>query len=326
MVDSEPRVINDEVYGLTEISEPVLLDLIDSKTLQRTKGISQLGLPQEYHYLKTFSRFDHNVGAMIVVKRLGGSLDEQIAAILHDASHTAFSHMIDWIVGSQERADFQDNGHGEFLRNSDAAQVLDKYGLDIEKYLDYHPYTLLERDTPSLCADRIDYGLRELKVTGFEPGIVPGCINSLVNFNGRIAFDNLLVARDFGFGFLKLQTEDWGNPKPISRYILFVNRLKEAMELGILQLSDFKEDDSFVLEKIKSGDSGLWQRFEELRKPLEEIPDYPEIRGLVVKHKFRYVDPEFLEDRQMIRLSQVDRAFSEAVESAKQNNDTGIML
>jgi HD superfamily phosphohydrolase len=32
---------------------------------------------------------------MLLVRRLGASLEEQIAALLHDVSHTAFSHVID---------------------------------------------------------------------------------------------------------------------------------------------------------------------------------------------------------------------------------------
>ncbi len=326
MVELLPRVIDDVVYGPTEITEPVLLDLLDSKTVTRTRRISQLGLPQQYHYLKTFSRESHNIGAMILVKRLDGSLDEQIASLLHDTSHTAFSHLIDWIVGSQEKADFQDNGHGEFLRASDAAPILNEYGLDIENYVDYHPYTLLEQDMPSLCADRVDYGLRELKVTRFNPGIVPGCVKSLVTHEGSIVFNNQQAAKDFGWGFLQLQIEDWGNPKPISRYMLFCRRIEEAMNLGFLTLADFYEDDNFVLDKVKKGDRALWSKFEQLRKPLEEIPDYQKIRGQVVKHKFRYVDPEYIQDEQLLKLSEIDSRFSEAIESAKQKNDDGIVL
>lgn len=326
LVEFPPRVIDDVIYGPTEITEQVLLDLLDSKTVTRTRRISQLGLPQQYHYLKTFSRESHNIGAMILVRKLDGSLDEQIASLLHDTSHTAFSHMIDWIVGSQERADFQDNGHAEFLRKSDAAAILSKNGLDIEKYIDHHPYTLLEQEMPKLCADRVDYALRELKVSGFNPGIVPGCVKSLINHDGLMVFNNMQAAKDFGWGFLQLQIEDWGSPKPISRYMLFVKRLKKAIDSGLITMNDFNEDDNFVLDKVKRGNSRLWSEFEQLRKPLEQIPDYPEIRGTVVKHKFRYVDPEYIQNEQLLKLSEIDNRFSEAIKSAKQRNNAGIVL
>ena len=39
------------------------------------------------------THFEHSLGAFILVRRLDAALDEQIAALLHDASHTAFSHV-----------------------------------------------------------------------------------------------------------------------------------------------------------------------------------------------------------------------------------------
>ncbi len=40
---------------------------------------------------------------MMLVNRLGGSLEEQIAALLHDVSHTAFSHVIDYVLEQKRR-------------------------------------------------------------------------------------------------------------------------------------------------------------------------------------------------------------------------------
>jgi HD superfamily phosphohydrolase len=79
---------DDELYGRVEITEPVLLDLIASEAMQRTKGISQHGITALLGITPPFSRFDHSLGAMLLVRHLGASVKEQIAALLHDISHT----------------------------------------------------------------------------------------------------------------------------------------------------------------------------------------------------------------------------------------------
>ena len=99
--------INDLVYGEEEIGEQVLIELINSSAIQRLKEISQFGLPEEYHHRKVFSRYAHSVGVLILLRRLGADLDEQIAGLLHDVSHTAFSHVIDWVLENSEE-NYQD--------------------------------------------------------------------------------------------------------------------------------------------------------------------------------------------------------------------------
>ena len=74
--------INDAVYGEEEINESVLVDLIISKSVQRLKEISQFGMPDEYYYKKGFSRYEHSLGVMILLRRLNASLEEQIAGLL----------------------------------------------------------------------------------------------------------------------------------------------------------------------------------------------------------------------------------------------------
>jgi HD superfamily phosphohydrolase len=102
--------IVDRIYGVVQIDEPVLLDLMQSAAMRRLQGVLQHGISGLLGVTRPTSRFEHSIGVMILVSRLGASLDEQIAALLHDVSHTAFSHVVDYVF----------NGHdsGDCYRNS----------------------------------------------------------------------------------------------------------------------------------------------------------------------------------------------------------------
>ena len=59
--------IIDKVYGMKEIEEPVLIDLINSRAIQRLKGVAQQGVPLKYNPQPPFSRFEHSIGVMILL-------------------------------------------------------------------------------------------------------------------------------------------------------------------------------------------------------------------------------------------------------------------
>ncbi|MDG2658737.1 hypothetical protein P7M12_23850, partial [Vibrio parahaemolyticus] len=59
--------------------DPVVEELIVSKSVQRLKGIHQTGASYLVNKEWNVTRFDHSVGVMLLVKKLGGSVEEQIA-------------------------------------------------------------------------------------------------------------------------------------------------------------------------------------------------------------------------------------------------------
>ena len=111
--------IRDVIYGTFEIEEQVLVDLINSKPVQRLKTIEQQGLPEEYDIFPGYKRYEHSVGVMLLLKKLKASIEEQITGLLHDVSHTAFSHVVDWVMGDRVKEDFQDKVHQDIISNSE---------------------------------------------------------------------------------------------------------------------------------------------------------------------------------------------------------------
>ena len=95
---TELRCLDVNVFGKKQkICDPSVVELLESKVMQRLKGVDQHGIPHYFCNLSPFSRFDHSVGVYLLVKNAGASDKEQIAALLHDASHTAFSHTADFL-------------------------------------------------------------------------------------------------------------------------------------------------------------------------------------------------------------------------------------
>jgi len=77
-------LIKDKIFGKVKINEPVLLELLKSPPILRLKSISQFGVPDKYYHIKNFNRYEHSMGVMILLRKLGATPEEQIAGLLHD--------------------------------------------------------------------------------------------------------------------------------------------------------------------------------------------------------------------------------------------------
>lgn len=115
----------DRICGTIEINEPVVLDLIESQSMQRMKGVDQHGYLEPYFPGTAYSRFEHSLGVFILLKKFGAPLLEQIAGLLHDVSHTVFSHVADYVFGngSGEKQNFQDTCFDEFIEKSEIPEI-----------------------------------------------------------------------------------------------------------------------------------------------------------------------------------------------------------
>src|ERR1700735_4632442 len=88
----------DTIYGSTIITEPVLIELINrSEAIKRLKYVNQYGVMKFIKPEDEYTRFQHSLGVLYLLRRFGASLAEQVMGLLHDVSHTAFSHIADYI-------------------------------------------------------------------------------------------------------------------------------------------------------------------------------------------------------------------------------------
>ncbi|MCJ7816723.1 MAG: HD domain-containing protein, partial [Candidatus Aenigmarchaeota archaeon] len=156
----------DPAYGQLEISEPALLEVIMASPVQRLKGLNQYGswqfiLPK----LKT-TRFEHSLGVCFLLKRLDASLEEQMAGLIHDISHTAFSHVVDYLYRQEDTQEHHETLFQQVFMNSQIPKIAQKNGIKPEIFLEKENFSLLERPIPDLCADRVDYFFRDSVLLG----------------------------------------------------------------------------------------------------------------------------------------------------------------
>lgn len=137
-----PMKYFDKIYGSQEISG-LLEELIHTPAFQRLKNIHQGGAivlvnPQINH-----TRFDHSVGVFLLIKKLGGSSKEQVAGLLHDISHTAFSHLIDYVLDVEDE-DFHEKRFEAVLNSPELIRILHQSGLAVSEFLHLDKFTILE--------------------------------------------------------------------------------------------------------------------------------------------------------------------------------------
>lgn len=314
--------ITDRMYGTMTITSPVLLALINSKPVQRLKKITQYGVPDEYNaaFIRNFTRYEHSIGVMLLLKKLGASEEEQIAGLLHDTSHTAFSHVIDWVVGSTAKQDYQDNMHKNIILNSDIPEILKKYGYDPERITDYKYFTLLERPVPGLCADRGDYAMRE-----FPQQAVPICLSAMIQYKGKIVFSNTEAAHIFALNYLTTQENLWSHNESAIRYMFWAKILKIAMKEKIIVFSDFWTDDQAVLRKLNKAKNNDITQLLRIMQTYKQLAYLPKSKKILPK-KFRFIDPEILTNGKLVKLSSIDNAFAKEVERARKENKRGVSI
>lgn len=303
--------ILDRVYEEQEITEPVLLELIETPELDRLKRISQFGMPSYLYNFPTFSRYEHSVGVMLLLKQLGANLEEQVAGLLHDVSHSAFSHLIDWVYGTEIKENHQDEVHHNFFMKSSLPSILLKSELDPERIVNHDLFSLLEQPAPLLCADRIDYTLREMAIYRSQND-VPFVRNSLFS-NRRVMFNNREAAEIFARNYMDCQVEHWGAIEFKTRWRLLSDALKSVMHDGIISYDDLFTDDFAVLEKLERSENPIAKENLELLKRKFDIAEDPE-GPIELKKKFRYIDPEFLEDGRVYRVTEVNSGYKKRLE------------
>jgi HD superfamily phosphohydrolase len=339
---------------------PLIIELVHSDAFQRLKDVDQSGPITYFGEMKffkkyghrgpmpRFSRYDHSLAVMSLVKQALDIKDLRkankkqlisvVAALLHDASHTAFSHVGDHFfaelgVNKSTQQCYQDDIHLVYLRHFGVEKILQKYGIELDQ-ISPEKHTILKAAKGALSADKIQYITHTaviLKI--FDQAMAKAIINDLIydKATGEWYFKTEKLAKVFGEASIILTKNIYAAPDNYTFYQYFTQALMEGVKSNTLTLDMFKYGtDSEILQKLENSTNLLIKHY---LKKLEDIDaifevvnncDLADIK--IDKLTFRGVDPKVKINQSVVELSKIDNDFRKHILELQNwcNNGYGI--
>ncbi|WOO84457.1 putative protein YdhJ [Vanrija pseudolonga] len=291
--------IKDAIHGTHVLHEPVLLSLLASEPLRRLAGVHQHGVTGLVGLTAPVSRLEHSLGALLLVRAVGGSLEEQVAALLHDVSHTVLSHVVDAAFPKGPRGSFHEDNKARYVATTELPALLAAHGYatagGTAGVLDEEAYPLVERPAPRLCADRLDYGLRDAVAFGkLSLSHARAVVADLVAFPSATAPDRVLALSDaelaltLARAYGQCDADVWANPAHVVMY-----RRTGALILSMVESGRVAEAELWALSDDEFWAALRARATDEERKTLDSLEnEVPEGQGLSKRTKIRTLDPD----------------------------------
>ncbi|KAK8056445.1 hypothetical protein PG993_001672 [Apiospora rasikravindrae] len=294
--DAAVVTIRDELYGTVTITEPVLTELLRSEALARLAGVHQHGISGLLGLTPKVTRLEHTVGAMLLVRHVGASVGEQVAALLHDVSHTAMSHVVDFAMAtsSEDEGSFHEVHKMRYIRDfTPIPEILARHGfVDLPGPLDEELFPLVEQPAPRLCADRLDYALRD--VVGLKHMTLADAQRVIASPAGRylvLQDQDQALALALARAYAACDRDVWGNPSHGDLYTRTAGLMK-----SLIQQDTIQEAELWALS-----DEAFWARMRGAASPEQqaamdrlEREGLPDGKSLALPRlaKVRTIDPD----------------------------------
>jgi hypothetical protein len=288
LTEESKMIITDPIYGTIPVTEKIS-KILHSPFFKRLNQVHQNGVSFLVDPRQSTSRYQHSLGALALAQLLGADESTQVAALLHDVSHTAFSHLAD-LVFQHKSQNYHDLIRKQFLESEEGKKFIAECGIS-SKELACELNRVVKGD--NLNVDRIDYCIRDLSSINqiYHPEY-SSILNQLVIEDGVIKCKNLATAKLFFEKFLQVNQEVYFDPKGEAASVAVTTILKKMLDSGELSENDFLTTDDQLIEKIKNS---RWKETFEAIGPGLSFTQSDVPTGLPpVLRKLRYVNPQIV--------------------------------
>ena len=307
------------IYGELIITEPVLIKLINDPWMQRLKKIHQYGFDYYAHKKQEYNRFEHSLGVLFLLKKFGADEREQVAGLLHDISHTAFSHVADYIYKNGDGdSSYQDDIQEKFLERTSIKKILEDFGYKITDIKEKNNnFFLLEQNLPNICADRLEYNLYEAYLENLMTlSDIKKLLDHLHYKEKTWYFDDANFAKQFGLISLHLTYFRTGSKENLLRNKLGAQLIKYGFTINLFTEFEFRYGtDDVIWNKIIQSDNPTIMNLKLQILQAKELSQNPNLS--LPKGKFRGVNPLVYLNGNYVRLTEIDKKFTMLFEFVK---------
>ena len=216
-----------------------------------------------------YSRFDHSLGAALIVWHFTGEEKQALAVLFHDIATPVFAHVVDFLDGDHLTQSSTERGTAEIVAGSaEIRALLGELGLAAEDVSDYHRYPIADNDSPALSADRLEYTLGNLVNYGFgDLDTVQTFYEDLTVGNNEsgtpeLVFRTPSIAAAFTKAALRCARVYVADEDRFAMETL-AQLLRAALDRGVLIRDDLRKTEPFVIAKLRADAvcAPLWERF-----------------------------------------------------------------
>jgi HD superfamily phosphohydrolase len=302
-------------------------EIVFHNGFQRLNDLHQYGISVYNQKLNPYSRYDHCLGVYRLLQKENVPYYEQLSGLLHDASHTAFSHFGDFFFKSHHDDAWQDLNHNEYLAKTGLKSVIESHNINIDQI--YHKnkaFTALDRPLPDLCADRLDYNLqgafREQLISHEE---LLNLYQDVLYSDGYWSFSDQKLAEKLARASIHMMETIWSAPTGYISNLILCKIIEKAVELKALDA-----------DLIWLGtDSSLMQILNSLNDPfidqgLQLIQELPSILKVGNQYKIGYkcraIDPYIRTEQGLKSLTTLSASYKEDFDQAKAQAHAGFQF
>lgn len=313
------------MYGDACITEPLLIDLLTSGAIERLKYVRQYGVTfyARPEINANYNRYEHSVGVLFLLRRYNASLIEQATGLLHDASHTVFSHVGDHFKPAKNpKYSYQDEIHAWYLEQSGIKNILNRYNFELDDVLITNGKNkMVKADKPEVSADNLEYILKAGILTNvLAPKDIESILSELHYDHDRWYFTSAKKAQQFAMISLYNSEHIWGGVVDHLTYKWTADALKRAIELKEINPEDINFSvDTVIWEKLcQSKDKQIQDLVHRIMHHEKyHTPATKEQHTHHIKTKFAGVDPWVKIGDEFKRLTDCSKEYKQEFDRVK---------